>query len=129
MKSDGTGIVILSHGSKIKKANASLERIVRAAKRETGIDAIVPAYLQFCQPDLERSVKGLVAKGLRTIIIIPFFLFNGNHVTRDIPRIIGKAKERYPGVNFVYTKNIGDDARMACIVSDMITEAVSGDGA
>ena len=123
LKTNNIGVIILSHGSRLQKANASLNKIVRAIRQKTGLDTIVPAYLQFCHPDLERSVKDLVAKGIGTVVIIPFFLFNGNHVTRDIPHIIKIEKEKYPQVNFVYTKNLGEDTRIPDIVSDMVEEA------
>lgn len=129
MKNDRTGIIILSHGTIVKKANASFVKTIRIIQRKTGLGAIVPAYLQFCQPDLERSVKGLVSKGHRMIIIIPYFLFYGNHVTRDIPHIIKKERERYPEVNFICTKNLGEDTRISDIVADIIKEAVQKDSA
>lgn len=124
LKSDKVGIVILSHGSKLKKANASLNKTVRIIRQKTGLDTIVPAYLQFCQPDLEKSIKSLIAKGRQTVIIIPLFLFNGNHVTRDIPHIIEKEKGKYPKVNFIYTKNVGEDTRISDIISDVLGEAM-----
>lgn len=124
LKSNKVGIVILSHGSKLKKANASLNKTVRIIRQKTGLDTIVPAYLQFCQPDLEKSIKSLIANGRQTVIIIPFFLFNGNHVTRDIPHIIEKEKGKYPKVNFIYTKNVGEDTRISDIISDMLGEAM-----
>lgn len=120
-----TGIIILSHGSKLKKANASLEKTVKAIKNKTGLNIITPAYLQFCQPDLTRSIAGLIRQKCQTIIIIPFFLFNGNHVTRDIPHLIGKEKAKYPQVNFIYTKNLGEDVRIADIVADIVKEAIA----
>ncbi|MDP3732787.1 MAG: CbiX/SirB N-terminal domain-containing protein [Candidatus Omnitrophota bacterium] len=124
LKDRKAGIIILSHGSKLKKANTSLNKTIRVIRQKTGLDTIVPAYLQFCQPDLEKSIKNFITKGHQTIIIIPFFLFNGNHVTRDIPHIIEKEKEKYPNVKFMHTKNIGEDTRISDIVSDMVEEAV-----
>lgn len=124
MKNDNVGIIILSHGSKLKTANASLNQTVQVIKQKTGFNMIVPAYLQSCRPDLEESAKYLIAKGCRAVIIVPFFLFNGNHVTRDIPHIIDRERARYPKINFVYTKNLGDDMRVADIVSNIVEEAV-----
>ena len=124
-KNNKTGTIILSHGSKLKKANVSLDKTVRMVKQKTGIDAILPAYLQFYQPDLERSVKNFIARGYKTIIIIPFFLFNGNHVARDIPRIIEKEKEKYPHINFIYTRTLGEDAKIADIISGMVEETMA----
>ncbi|MEK7375581.1 MAG: CbiX/SirB N-terminal domain-containing protein [Candidatus Margulisiibacteriota bacterium] len=122
-KNSKAGIILLGHGSRLKKANADLNKTVLAVRKKTGMDAIVPAYLQLCQPDLEKSIKDLIANGHRTVIIVPFFLFNGNHVTRDIPHIIAKEKEKYPKVNFLYTKNLGEDTRISDIVSDITEEA------
>ena len=129
LKGDMTGIIILSHGSKVKKANATLDKIVRSIRQKTGLDSVVPAYFQFCQPDLERSVKVLVSKGHRTIVIIPYFLFNGNHVTRDIPPIIEKVRAKYPERDFVYTRTLGEDTRISDIVRDMIEEVVQSGNA
>ena len=126
VKSCKTGIIILSHGSKLKKANDSLNKTIKVIKQKTGLVIVVPAYLQFCQPNLTKSVKGLISKGCRTVIIIPFFLFNGNHVTRDIPEIIEKVKARYPKASFIYAKNLGDDIRIPDIIVDIIKEAVHG---
>ncbi len=123
-RSGKVGIIILSHGSKIKEANASLAKTVRVIKQKTGLNIIVPAYLQFYQPDLTKSIRNLIIHGCQTIIIIPFFLFNGNHVTRDIPCIIEKEKAKYQKVTFIYTKNLGLDIRIADIIVDIIEEAV-----
>ena len=124
LKNGKMGIIIISHGSKLKKANVSLAKTVRIIKQRTGLDIVVPAYLQFCQPDLAKCVKGLIRQKCQTIIIIPFFLFNGNHVTRDIPHMIEKEKAKYPRVNFRYAKSLTGDMRIANIIVDIVEEAV-----
>lgn len=124
LKNGKRGVIIFSHGSKLKKANSGLNKTIAMVRRKTGMSLIVPAYLQFCRLDLEKSVKYLIRRGCETILVVPFFLLKGNHATRDLPRIIEKEKARYPNVNFLYTKNLGADARIADIVSDMIGEAL-----
>lgn len=124
VKNSKTGIIILGHGSKLKKANDSLNKTIEIIKQKTKCDIIVPAYLQFSESDLTKNIKNLTDKGCRKIIIIPFFLFNGNHVSRDIPAIIKKEKAKYPEINFKYTRNLSGDTRIADIVSDIIKEAV-----
>jgi len=121
------GIIILSHGSRLKKANVSLEKIVKAVKQNTGLGIILPAYLQFSHPNLTESVKSLIKQECSTIAIIPFFLFNGNHVTRDIPHIIKEEKAKYSKVKFIYTKNLGEDLRITDIVSDTVEGAIQNE--
>ena len=122
LKAEKTGVIILGHGSRLKKANKTILEIVKAIKQEEW-DIVEPAYLQFHKPDLLTSIKNVIEKGCKKIIIVPFFLFMGNHVTRDIPKAIKKEAVKYPCVNFVYAKNLGEDARIEIIVRDIIKEA------
>lgn len=118
-----TGIIILGHGSKLKEANNTLRDVTKQIKRQ-GPDLIEPAYLQLHKPALHASVKKIIKKGCRKVIIVPFFLFMGNHVKRDIPREIKNEERAYPGVEFVYAKNIGGDPRIGEIVIDCIKGAL-----
>lgn len=123
-KARDTGVIILCHGSRVKTANSALLNIVELVKKRVGMEAIEPAYLQLSQPELKQSIKKLVHKGYKRIIIVPFFLFNGNHVSRDIPEAISKEIAQYPKVKFIYTRNLGQDARIGEIVTDRIKEVV-----
>ena len=58
------------------------------------------------------------------LIVVPFFLFMGNHVSRDIPKAIEKEKNIYKGVEFVYTRNLSHDSRLNDIVYDCIREVL-----
>ncbi|GFP28758.1 sirohydrochlorin chelatase, partial [Candidatus Hakubella thermalkaliphila] len=81
-----TGIVILGHGSKLREANDTIHEVVEMIKKK-GWDIVDPAYLQFGQPDLSQSIKNVVQKGCRRVVIVPLFLFMGSHVSIDIPKM------------------------------------------
>src|SRR3989338_9112249 len=117
-----TGVVVLGHGSRLKKANDLIPEIISGLKRSLGLARIYPAYLQLAKPDLGQRLERLAKAGCRRIIIIPFFLFVGNHVSWDIPEIIEQEKKKYPDVRFIYTGNLGEDSRIADIVADKIKE-------
>lgn len=124
LENDKLGVIILSHGSKLKKANARLNKNIKIIKQKMGMNRILPGFLQFCRPDLAGSIKKLAAQGCRSVVIIPFFLFDGNHVTRDIPQELKKEKAKYPQIRFTYTKNLGEDKRIADIVVDILKEVL-----
>jgi Zn-finger protein len=124
LRTKETGIVILGHGSKLQKTKNTIDKTIKIIKSKFELTNILPAYLQLCQPSLDESIKNLVIKGCQRIIISPFFLFEGNHVTRDIPEVIKQEVNRYPKVNFIYTKNLGHDARITEVVLDRIREAI-----
>ncbi len=123
LRAADTGVIILGHGSNLKRANDSLRKLAKAIKRENGLDIVEPAFLQLCKPDLPKVIKKLVKMGRKRIIIVPFFLFMGNHVSRDIPNAIKQEAKIYRGVKFIYAKNLGQDSRINGIVMDCIREA------
>lgn len=119
-----TGIIILGHGSRLHKANKLLSEVARIIKKKNNYNFIEPAYLQFHHPDLSASIKKVIEKGCRKVIIVPFFLFEGNHVKRDIPRTVKKAIKRYRDVKFIFTKSLGQDVNISDIVFRNINEAI-----
>lgn len=117
--------MIIGHGSKLKGANSTMDEVIKLVKKELKLSAIAPAYLQLCEPNLSESVANLARRGCKSIIVVPFFLFNGNHVSRDIPEVLKDEIAKYPEIKFTYTKNLSQDLRIGEIVIDRIKEAIT----
>lgn len=67
------------------------------------------AFLEFATPTLEESILSCVDKGADEIVISPYFLASGNHVTRDIPQVVKiKLKE-----------HLGSSSDMVRLLSNM----------
>lgn len=123
-KTKGLGIIILAHGSKAKGTNITLKNLIKEIKKRSGPAIIEPSYLQLCGPNLHLNVKKLVNKGCKKILVVPFFLFTGNHVGRDIPEEIEREAGLFKGVEFIYAKSIGNHPAICDIVMDCIKEAL-----
>jgi Zn-finger protein len=123
-KLEDTGFVILCHGSKQKKTKDTVNNLIETIKKRLSHAIVTPSYLQLCEPGLSKSIKFLVEKGCKKIVVVSFFLFNGNHVKIDIPEILETEKKKYPGVRFIQTKSIGDNKMMNEIVIEKIKEAI-----
>jgi len=116
-------LIIIGHGSPLKGAN-NLDIIGRLLHRDlhNGCkkDCVSVAYLQFGRPDLMECIRTAVDGGARKVIIHPYFLTSGMHVTKDIPMIIEEAKRLYPDVEFLYTEPLGFHERLVEIIKDRI---------
>ena len=115
-------ILILAHGSKRNETKQTLNSIVQKVRHKIGSESVYPAYLQFSEQDMETIIKQLVDKGVKKFIVMPMFLFDGVHVTVDIPEEINKIKQIYSGIEIVITRHIGDDERIADIIIDRIAD-------
>jgi precorrin-8X/cobalt-precorrin-8 methylmutase len=116
-------IVLIGHGSPKKEAN-NIDLIGRllhhAIHPECEGGCVKVAYLQFADPDIMSTIKGCVEAGATKVIVHPFFLSSGMHVTKDIPGMISEAKGMYPTVEFVYTEPLGVHEKLVQVVIERI---------
>ena len=91
------GLIVFAHGSRVAEANEAVERVARAAAEKGGFEAWEPAFLELAEPDLATAVGMLYDRGVRRIIVAPYFLVMGVHLKRDLPRLIEQAARERPG--------------------------------
>lgn len=115
------GVLILAHGSKRQETERTLNSLIEKVKQKVDENLIYPAYLQFSEQNLEKGIEYLVDNGVKNIKIVPLFLFNGVHVTQDIPNELDEIMGRYPGVTVKMSRHLGDDDRIADIIADRIS--------
>ncbi|MBI5098408.1 MAG: precorrin-8X methylmutase [Nitrospirae bacterium] len=119
-------ILIAGHGSPRKEAN-NLEHVASLLHNtiHPGCSnaCVRTAYLQFAKPDIMEAINGCVKDGAKKIIIHPYFLSSGMHVTTDIPAIVKEAAGTFPNVEFVYTEPLGVHNNMAQVVLERIHSA------
>ncbi len=121
-------ILLAGHGSPKGDAN-NLDHVAKLLHEmvhpECDKDCVRTAYLQFAKPDIGEAITSCVDDGATKVVIHPYFLSKGMHVTADIPEIIKEAEGKYPGVEFVYTEPLGIHNKMAQVVLERI-QAASG---
>ncbi len=118
-----SGIILLAHGSRREIANDVLNQIVNMVKDDLSPDKVNQAFLQFSAPKLEEALKEQVEAGIKEIIVVPVFLFNGIHLQEDIPQLLDGERDKYPEVEIKFAAPIGADRRIGEIIKDRIKEA------
>ena len=112
------GILILAHGSKRQESEKILNSLLKKVESKMGESLVCSAYLQFSEQNFEAGVRQLVEKGVKSIKVVPMFIFDGVHVTEDIPNELEEIKTKYPDVDIKMSKHLGDDDRIADIIID-----------
>ncbi|MEZ0344854.1 MAG: precorrin-8X methylmutase, partial [Caldimicrobium sp.] len=115
--------LIVLHGSPKKEANTWDQFLsLLAATFGRPREDFALAFLQFGEPDVKSALEALIKKGAKRIIVHPFFLSAGLHVTKDIPEILEEVKREIPEVEIIYTKPLGIHEKLAEIVKERIEE-------
>jgi len=122
-------IILIGHGSPKKDANTiNVVGKLLHDRIHSGCsnDCVKVAYLQFASPDIMGVIAECAKGGAERIIIHPYFLCSGMHVTKDIPAVIKEAEEKYPGIEFVYTEPLGMHEGMVHVVMERIAKSLGG---
>ncbi|MEW5799443.1 MAG: CbiX/SirB N-terminal domain-containing protein [Bacteroidota bacterium] len=118
------GVLLVNHGSRSatwRKSLLALEESVRPVlSKNTAIQGIKTAFMEYTEPSIATRMKEFDAEGFTDVVIVPIFLTVSPHTFDDIPTIIGKKInpesmemlkiekiERYtPKTNTVITPNL-----------------------
>lgn len=115
-----TAVIILGHGSRNGGADEAIKRTAAELKRVGDFVSVEYAFLQYVQPALPETLETCIRQGASNIVIVPFFMQAGAHVTRHIPDLVEKAKKQHPGVNIAVTDYAGTHPLMTKIVEDLV---------
>ena len=80
---------------------------------------VTTSFLEFTTPSLEESILTCIDRDANEIVILPYILASGNHVTRDIPEVVQKIQVSYPQVKITLKEHIGSASGMVSLLSDM----------
>lgn len=119
----GKAVLLLGHGSKAPEANETLRRVAGRVGEAGGFGLVFPAFLQMERPDFQEAVSIMAEKGFMDIVVMPYFLYMGLHVTKDLPEEIETAEKRFPGLKITVTKNLGYDERLVDLTVQRIEES------
>ncbi len=111
-------LILIDHGSRLAEANRVVEKLTDYLKKgaRRGFSLAVHAHMELAEPTLKTAFARCVEHGATQIVVVPYFLAEGAHVTEDIPRLAAEAAEPYPQVQWVLAPPLGFDARLAGIV-------------
>jgi sirohydrochlorin cobaltochelatase len=102
-----TAIVLIGHGSRNPAGNDEfLAFCDRLAARRTD-RTFVPCFIEFHDVLVADGIDRAVALGAGRIVAVPVILLAAGHVKIEIPEILAEARERHPGVEIAYARNIG----------------------
>jgi len=115
-----TAVIILFHGSRADGSTETARTIAEFVRKRGGYDTVTTAFLQNVRPGLSDAIRDSAAHNIEKIVVVPFFLQLGMHVTKDIPALVSEARRRHPGVQIELTRAVGAHPQMADIVLDLI---------
>ena len=117
-------VIILNHGTRNKQAQESFNTFVQTLRGKFPAVIVEHASMELSEPSMPVIIKKLYESGRRDIVIVPFFLFSGMHIVRDIPEIIEEERRKYSDLRITFGKPLMPDERLRDILYDRIKETL-----
>ncbi|MSO19532.1 MAG: cobalamin biosynthesis protein CbiX [Acidobacteria bacterium] len=91
-------IILFAHGSSVAEANEAVERVATELSARSRCPAIA-AFLEKAHPDLASAIARAVGCGAFRVIIVPYFLTMGIHISKDLPELARQQQALFPGLD------------------------------
>lgn len=119
-----TGIVLFAHGSRVEEANQGVRDLAQQVRNAGPYRSVSAAFLELAQPDLNAAVAQAVEAGLGRVIIIPYFLTEGTHLRRDLPKLVEPLRQKYPALDIDLGQSLEGHPLMPSIILGRVREVV-----
>lgn len=116
------GVLLLGHGSKLKEANDTLRQVAKSVEARLNGAPVEAGFLQIESPGFQQAFDALVERGANDVTVMPYFLYSGLHVTKDLPEEMENAGQRHPSVKTVLAKSLGFHDKLIEITLERINE-------
>lgn len=101
------GVVLVDHGSRRAAANEALEEFATLFRKTTTHKIVEIAHMELAEPTIAQAISKCSGNGCTHVVVLPYFLSNGRHVSEDIPYLVHQASEGIPGLSVEIADPIG----------------------
>lgn len=115
-------ILLVGHGSREQPGNDEFLRFCEMVRPHLGPERVETCFIELATPLVPESLDRCVALGATRVIVLPVILLAAGHVKVELPHELDEAKERHPGVQFLYGRHIGLDPLVMEIVNERLAE-------
>ena len=115
-----TGIIVFAHGSRIEPANDAVRKAAAELARTGEYANVEAAFLELGHPDIEEAADMLAARGVRRLVIVPYFLTPGMHLERDLPALVDRISKKNSNIQVLVTESLDGHPGLVQILADRV---------
>jgi sirohydrochlorin cobaltochelatase len=99
-------VLLVGHGSRDPEGTQEFLHMVDLFRTQDPERVVECGFLEFARPVIDEGVERCVARGARTVAVLPGMLMAAGHAKNDIPSEIHEARRRHPAVSFHYGRHL-----------------------
>ena len=116
-------VLLIAHGSRLFAANDDLRQLADLLRQRLPGSIVEIAYLELTEPTIRQAAAACVRQGAARILLMPYFVSAGRHVSEDLERHQADFAAKWPSVRFDLCSPVGLHPLMLDIICDRLSEA------
>ncbi|MBL3526786.1 MAG: CbiX/SirB N-terminal domain-containing protein [gamma proteobacterium endosymbiont of Lamellibrachia anaximandri] len=117
-------LLIVAHGSRREASNEEIRRLTERVRAEAGdsYQSVSCAYLELADPSIPAGIEQCIDGGAEEVVVLPYFLSAGRHVSLDIPQEVEATQRKHPGVRIRIAPYLGGADGISAMLLDSAAE-------
>ncbi len=103
-------LLVVAHGSRREASNEEVRKLCRRIEQEAAGEEfflVRAGFLELAEPSIVEGIGQCIEAGADQVVVLPYFLSAGRHVSEDIPAEVEKARQRHPHASIVLAPYLG----------------------
>ncbi len=120
-------LLVVAHGSRRVSSNDEVRDLAARVGELAGgrFDRVQAAFLELAEPSIPDGIQACIEAGADEVVVMPYFLSAGRHVSEDIPAEVARKQREHPQVVIRLADHLGAQPG---IVELVLAGAQAGDG-
>ena len=109
MSSQCKALLIVAHGSRREASNEEVRVLGELMAEQAGerYHMVRAAFLELAEPSIPDGIEECIKAGAGEVVVMPYFLSAGRHVTTDIPNEVAPKQQQYPHISIRIAPYLG----------------------
>ncbi|MBS3964383.1 MAG: sirohydrochlorin chelatase [Methylomonas sp.] len=118
-----TSILLVGHGSRNQAGNDEIRFFQQQWQAMQPDWRIELCYIELADVLLDEGLSR-AAQNAGRVIVVPLIISAAGHVKMEIPEHIGAARQKFPGVEFIYAPHLGSNETLLAILQKQLKSAL-----
>jgi len=118
-------LLIIAHGSRRLLSNDEVRALTESIKARVTdtYSSVHCAFLELAEPSIPQGIELCANDGADEVIVMPYFLSAGRHVSEDIPSEVSHAQKNHPHLTIRIIDYLGSLPSIPDLIANQATHA------
>jgi sirohydrochlorin cobaltochelatase len=121
-----SAVLLVGHGTRDELGLREFDELAVEVGRRLGNRRVRRAFLELAEPSISEAIDRLAAEGVRSILVVPLFLFAAGHVKHDVPAAVDKGVARHRELRIDIAPAFGCDEEILALSARRFEESLAG---